>query len=282
MNIIDTHCHYNLEPLFSESQGWEHVWQEAQAAGVQKSIVVGTSLETTQHALEIAALSPRLFATAGIHPGEVTEFCKQDSTASELQQVISTQLEQLESTLQKATKKPVAIGELGLDYFHYQKQYSTSREWQTWKTAQHVLAAAQLTLANKLQLPALLHVRSVDDTAYWDMLALLEQAQLSTPFVLHCASGPLSYISKALALGAYVSVAGNVTYKNADNIRAIVQVTPADRLLVETDAPYLPPHPYRGQTCRPAMIQLTVAYLEKELSIDPAQLVKNAETLFSI
>ena len=270
--IIDTHCHYNLDPLYSENGGWQARWQEAQAAGVQSSIVVGTSAETSQIALEIARTDSNLFAAVGIHPGEV----------GEPSEPVATQLEKVTELLKNKPQQLVAVGEFGLDYYHYQQTSSATEDWQHLKLAQLALARQQLVLASQAHLPALLHVRSTDDSAYWDMLELLKDAHLTAPFVLHCASGPLSYITSALELGAYVSIAGNVTYKNAENIRAIVAVVPPDRLLVETDAPYLPPVPHRGSICQPAMIQLTVEYLQNTLGVKPEQLLHNARQLFSV
>lgn len=280
MNLIDTHCHYNLEPLWSTNGGWQTHWQAAQAAGVSESIVVGTSLASSQRALDISASEKKLHAAVGLHPAEVSQFGI-DSTA-DVEQAVTAELEKLIQLIKNTEQQPVAIGEIGYDYFHYQRSYADATEWQHFKVAQQLLVTKQLELAAELNLPALLHVRSTDDTAYWDTLDALKAVQLSKPFVLHCASGPLTYISDALELGAYISIAGNVTYKNADAIRAIVTLTPKDRLLIETDAPYLPPTPHRGKMCEPAMIQLTAQYLEQELQVDLDQVYANTKEVFSL
>ena len=110
---------------------------------------------------------------------------------------------------------------------------------------------------------------------------LQKHKKSNLPFILHCASGSTEYIKKAVEMGGYVGIAGNVTYKNADAIREIVKATPADRLLLETDAPFLPPHPHRGKTCEPWMIELTAQYLQEHCSVSMEQVYKNTQHVFT-
>jgi TatD DNase family protein len=254
--IIDTHVHYNLEPFFL---GWQEHWQKAQEHGVEKSIVVGTDLETSQRALQIAQTEKNLFAAVGIHPGEIMQDKVFEKSFAELSD--------------KINEKVVAIGETGLDYFHLENDAQKT----ALIAAQQNHFRAHIRLAKNTHLPLIIHVRDREETAYWDVLRILEEENFSGKYILHCVSGPLPYIKKALKMGAFCSIAGNITYKNAQHIREIVDTIPADRLLLETDAPFLPPQEFRGKPCEPWMISLTAAYVEKELRVDLAQVAENAQ-----
>jgi TatD DNase family protein len=227
--IIDTHLHYNLEPL---SLDWERYLAEAQSAGVKKAIVVGTDLETSKTAVELVGKTSGLFATVGIHPHEALALASIDESIELLSQLIS--------------KKVVGIGETGLDY----AQHPPEQE----KEAQMKLFTAHIRLAKEKKLPLTIHCRD----AYEDMLEILGKER-PPAFVLHCMSGELPYFQSALQLGAYISFAGNVTYKNAEKLRELARNTPQNRIFVETDAPFLSPGKYRGKfPCEPAFITETV------------------------
>lgn len=283
MPLIDTHCHYNMEPLFAN---WRAHWQTAQTHGVEKSIVIGTDLETSQRALEIAQAEQNLYAAVGVHPHDtetLVNFAALESLVSQPQ--------------------VIAIGETGLDYF----RLPTDETRSAIIAAQHAAFRRHIELALTHHKLLIVHVRDQEtpekptlDNAYWDALRILseyypattsaaptdklseatnlsqqmyvnaqhlidlysagDQSQAPT-FILHCVSGPLAYIDQAVALGAYFGIAGNVTYKNAERIREIVKKVPAQQLLLETDAPFLPPQQHRGTTCEPWMIAETAAAL---------------------
>ncbi len=266
--IIDTHCHYNLPPL---SENWQSHWKKAQEFGVKKSIVVGTSVETSQLAIHIAQQEKNLFCTIGIHPHVYQDAIEEGSLTD-----ITEQYSQLESLMSQP--KIVAIGEAGLDYFHLE---NTSRRNEIIELQKSGLRM-QISLAKKFQKILILHVRDKSEQAYWDILGILKEEKFSGTFVLHCVFGPIAYLKEALHRGAYVGVAGNVTYKSAEAIRNLVRATSFDHLLLETDAPYLPPTQYRGQVCEPWMISQTAAFLQKELSIESEQLALNASSLFKL
>jgi len=247
--IIDTHCHYNMEPLYPE---WRTHWQKAQANGLVRSIIPGTDLETSRRAVEIAEQEPALQALVGIHPGLIIE-----STVS-----LPDSLRELEALL--SSDKVVGIGEIGLDYFHTtsEDERAQQREW----------LAAQLELAQKYSVPIALHVRDkespeerVAGNAYWDTMSALEASGFTGEFVLHCVSGPVSYVTQLVAKGAFVSFAGNLTYPKAQAIREYLKLVQPNKILCETDAPYLPPQQYRGQVCEPWMIRHTAEYLQQQL-----------------
>lgn len=267
MQIIDTHCHYNLEPLWPE---WQKHWVSAQASGVTHSVVVGTNVTTSRQALEIAASEANLRVAVGIHPSEYQEQLETPATFDN-QQVSLTEIDTLASQA-----KVVAIGETGLDYFRLPDDQALQTQI---KAAQQAAFEGHLVLAKKHDLPVIVHVRDVGEAAYWDVLALLKKHSLTQPFILHCVSGPIEYVKQALDLGAYLGLAGNLTYKTADHLRSIAKIAPADRLLLETDAPFLPPVPHRGQTCEPWMIAKTALFLQTELGLNLDQLHANSQFL---
>lgn len=265
MKIFDTHCHYNMSPLY---ENWQEHWQKAQEHGVVGSVVVGTNIETSKRAVEIAAQEENLHAAVGVHPYVYTSIDARD---------LPTQLVAHQSVLAMLLKQHpvVAIGETGLDYFRLTDE---NREVAIRNQQQALIM--HINLANEFEKVLILHVRDKEEQAYWDTLQIVkEHYQFKKPFILHCVSGPKAYIEEALTLGAYIGVAGNVTYPSADSIREIVTLVPSDRLLSETDAPFLPPKAHRGKQCEPWMIAETVEFLQTQLEKDPQQLFLNGQTL---
>ncbi len=289
MTIIDTHVHYNLEPLYSgtipqhfkddiklKSKNWKDHWKKAQKHGVSKSIVVGADVLSSHIASDIAEDDDALYATIGIHPHEFDEIFEEQ---------VAADLAEFDSLIANTTSI-VAIGEVGLDYYHLPSGGNRRKKI---IEAQKFGFEQQIQLAKKHKLPLIIHVRDKDmpekqeqGNAYWDTLEIVRSKKIENiiPLVFHCISGPLSYIQAIVELGGYVGFAANITYKNAEHMRDIFQHVPDNRRLVETDAPYLPPQQYRGSVCEPWMIEKTVQFMKKEFSIDPHQLVTNAERVF--
>ena len=278
--IFDTHCHYNLEPLYSD---WQRHWQKAQSHGVTQAIVVGTDLHSSRVATIIAEKEPDLFAAVGIHPDEYNSPSDED---------IDTDEKKLHSII---GKKIVAIGETGLDYFRLTPTSAIDQTMiETAKTAQQQALRMHFRLAAEHNLPVILHARDretpeeqTEGNAYWDILTVMqkflaEEKNKLPGFVMHCLSGPKNYVKAMLKLGAHAGIAANVTYPNAHHLRELVQLVPPDRLLVETDAPFLPPQAYRGQTCEPWMIAETSAFINKTYELNEDLLLKNAKVLFKI
>jgi TatD DNase family protein len=273
-SIIDTHCHYNLEPLWDPTQenAWKTHWSAAQERGVITSIIIGTEFDSSSHAVSMASSQPNLWASVGIHPNHVT-----DASLTELPDVWQLGL--------IINPKVVAVGETGLDYFRMDTDPQIAEQT---RTLQQQALLAHLQFAMQHDLPVILHVRDqklpdeiTSGNAYWDTYQLVKDHYQGTqPVILHCVSGPVSYLKKMLELGAYVGVAANVTYPSAEPIRQLVAATPVDRLLLETDAPFLPPQGYRGQTCEPWMIAHTSEYLQETFAISPQQLIENTYRLF--
>ncbi len=246
--MIDTHAH-----LDACEDAPADLVQRAAAAGVAAIVSIGAGIESCRRTLAIAAAEPAVHAALGIDP---------HSAAAE-----NGRLDELRALVDGSPA--VAVGETGLDY-HYGRE--TARE-------QRVAFAGQLELARSLGLPVVIHCRAaVDDTA-------AELRGFTGTVVLHCFSEP-GLLPVALERGYYASFAGNVTYPGASDLRAAAAAVPSDRLLVETDSPYLAPQPRRGRPNEPANIAHTVRALAEVLGEDPGELAArteaNARAAFSL
>jgi TatD DNase family protein len=248
--LVDTHCHLAADQ-FAEDRA--AVLERAWAAGVGHLVVIGETPETAERALELAAADRRVSATAGLHPHEATRWSPE-----------------LAGWLARALADPrvVGAGEMGLDY-HYDH---SPRE------AQRVAFDAQLDLAEAAGKPAVIHAREADD----DVAAVLRNHPRCRAILHSFSSGP-GLLRAGLDLGHYVSFSGMVTFKNWGADAAIRQV-PADRLLVETDAPYLAPVPHRGKRNEPAFVARTAERLAAVRDVEPARLIEetgaNARRVF--
>lgn len=293
--IIDTHCHYNCEPLLSEIGAH---WQTALEHKVVGGICVGTNLQTSSVALDIAQQFAGMFASVGIHPEEYTELIKNsltgDSYSEELlEKTLKQHTKEFEIIVTEAihqkNKKLVAIGEIGLDYYKL-KVKGIKRELV--EKTQKQLFRMQLGIAFQHTLPIILHVRDQADrteqNAYYDTYSIVSEyvkqyttEQKTTPkIILHCASGPIDYIQNFIALGSYIGFAGNITYENASDLQTIFEITPTDRLLLETDAPFLAPNEKKGQVCEPQYITQTAEFLHSKYGLKLDILLANTLTVF--
>ncbi len=289
--MIDTHCHLNLPPLSDDPAKY---WEESQDQGVTNAVIVGADINSSKLAVEIAR-ELKLKAAVGIHPEEAggqvqgardqeREDSENKRTEARGREIAETRGQgqeareknsYLKDELEKLLTDDVvcAIGECGLDY-----SSCTSENLEKLQENQRNLFELQLELALSHRLPLIIHCRNtrkvtdiVTWDAYTDLLTLLENAKKQygelPHFVLHCASGSVSYVKRAVALGAYVSFAGNVTYPSATAIRDLLAVVPFDRLLVETDSPFLSPQSQRGKINTPAGVMETARFLADFLQI---------------
>jgi TatD DNase family protein len=222
MRLFDTHCHLN-DPAYQADLA--AVLKRARAAGVVRMLVVGYDLPSSQQALALAEAEDGIYAAVGIHPHDAAG-------------VTTADLVRLEEML--AHPKAVALGEIGLDY-HYEN--SPRRE-------QQEVFRAQLALAQKVGKPVVIHGRE----AHADLVAALKAEGDRYQGVMHCYSGSKEAAREYLDLNLYISVAGPVTFKNARKLLEVVPMLPPERLLLETDAPYLTPHPWRGRRNEPACL----------------------------
>ncbi len=261
--LVDTHAHLDA-PRFAEDR--DEVVSRAHQAGVDAIITCGADLASSRQALDLCNTYPGMWATVGVHPHEAQSVCAEQDG----QWLID---DDLDRTLRKLADNPqvVAIGEIGLDY-HYD---FAPRE------AQGAVFAAQVALAVALDLPAVIHCREADD----DLIELLERAPALPRGVLHCFLGSPRLAEWALAHGFYLGVAGPITFARMEWLAEILAAAPAERLLVETDCPYLAPHPRRGQRNEPAFVTYVAAKLAevRGLSIEAlAELTaRNARELFN-
>jgi TatD DNase family protein len=227
--LVDTHAHL-MDPAFGDDL--VAVLQRAAEAGVGTIVCVGYDLESSRAAVALAREHSGLLATVGLHPNYLAE--APPDWLSEVRALA-------------AAPRVVGIGETGLDYY---RTYTP-------RDVQQAGFTAQLKLGAELGLPVVVHCRDAEA----DVLTALQQQPRGerAPGVLHCFSGSTTTMHAAVAAGYYISMAGTVTFKNAAELRAVAAEVPDDRLLVETDCPYLSPVPHRGQRNEPAHVRLTAA-----------------------
>jgi len=230
--LIDSHCHLDMDDFAADRDG---VLAQAAAAGVSAMVTIGAGgpLEANERAVALAAAHAPLYATVGVHPHEAS--LATDAVIAALEALL-------------AQPKVVAIGETGLDYF-----YDNSPRPQ-----QRAAFAGFIQLARTRRLPVVVHLRDADGDALDIMRA--EHAG-ETGGVIHCFSGDAASARAFLDVGFHISFSGIVTFKNAAALREAARIVPADRLLVETDAPFLAPVPYRGRRNEPALVVQTAATL---------------------
>lgn len=253
MPLVDTHCHLQMEQ-FDEDR------DEVLARSLEVLdwlVVIGDDLPTSEGAFSL--LQPGVYATVGVHP----------YYAATLDDAVEGRLREM-----AAHERVVGLGEMGLDYFKYND------------TPRDVQAAAfrrQLELAIELKLPVVIHNRDSTD----DLCAILDEyADRLVGGVLHCFAGSPEFVQTGVDWGFHISFAGNVTFKKAEELRVAAKAVPLDRLLVETDAPYLAPVPVRGKRCEPGFTTHTAAFVAELLGMPYDELAavttRNAERLYQI
>jgi TatD DNase family protein len=248
--LVDSHCHLDFPDFADELNA---VVARAEAAGVGRLVTISTRVKRHAQVLAIAERFPNVTCSVGTHPHHAHE--ELDITADEL--IARTQ-----------HPKVVAIGEAGLDY-HYD---NSPRDAQAEGFRTHI-AAARAT-----KLPLVIHSRQADD----DMAHILEHEMGKGPFsaVLHCYTGGAELARRAVALGHYIGFTGIVTFKNSDALRAIAADVPADRFLVETDAPYLAPTPYRGKRNEPAYVARVAQVLAEVRGVSADEIARQTTENF--
>ncbi|HKP17245.1 MAG TPA: TatD family hydrolase [Gaiellaceae bacterium] len=237
--MIDTHAH--LEACANSPDA---LLERARSAGVRRILAVGSTIDTCRAALELAEREEGVFAVLGIHPHEAA---REGGRLDELAELL-------------AHPCAVAVGETGLDFYRDRAPRERQRE----------VFAAQLELATRTRKPVVIHTRAAED----DTLAALDGFHGTV--VLHCFSSA-AMLPRALERGYYVSFAGNVTFPKASDLRLAATQVPADRLLAETDSPYLAPQPVRGKPNEPAYVVHTLAALAEARGEDAAELEQQIE-----
>jgi len=221
--LIDTHCHLDFPDFKYDT---DKVIENALGQGVEKIINIGSSLKGSIASLELARRYPFIYASVGIHPHAAEGFNPQ----------IFDQIKDLAKN-----QKVVAIGEIGLDYY---KNYSSV-------SSQKKMFGAFLELAKELNLPVIIHSRQAQNDIL-DMLKII----LPHPVQIHCFSADKEFMQRCLELGFFISFTCNITYKNASLLRQLIKDIPLERLLLETDSPFLPPEGLRGRRNEPANVKI--------------------------
>lgn len=259
MNFIDSHCHIDGSSFDSDR---DEVVQRAKDAGVVAMLNIGTGNPhdgEIARAVEIAEMYENVFASVGVHPHDAKLY---DDSAEE--------------TLTNLTKseKVIAWGEIGLDYYYDHSPRDVQRD----------VFIRQIRTAKKLDLPIIIHSRDADDETVEILKA--ECSYENFKGIMHCFGGTAAMASELMKIGFMISFAGNVTFKKADNLRDAAHVVPLEKLLIETDCPFLTPIPFRGKRNEPSFVVHTAKFLadfyEIELETLARQTTANFQSFFNL
>ena len=254
MEFFDSHAHYNDEK-FKEDR--EELIQKIYNEGVTRIINAGYSLESSKQALEIAKNYDFMNVIVGISPNDIEEFKEED-------------LKEIEKLANN--EKVVAIGEIGLDYYWNKENKDLQKE----------VFISQIEIANKLNLPIVIHTRE----AIYDTLEILKNNTCNKKGIFHCCPLNVDLVREGLKLGFYISFAGPITFKNSKNADEIMKMVPLDRILIETDSPYLSPEPLRGKRNDSRNVKYMAQKIADVKRITLEEVAKttynNAKTIFGI
>ncbi len=258
--LYDNHCHLEIQDG-DEAMSLDEQLERAASVGIVGVVQAGGDVESSRWSAWAAASHPRVLAAVAIHPNEAPAY----AAAGQLGEAIEV-IDEL-----AAQPRVRAIGETGLDFFRTEPEGLD---------AQHESFEAHIALAKKHDIAMQMH----DRDAHEAVLETLERVGAPERTVFHCFSGDADMARIAAERGYYLSFAGNITFKNAQNLRDALAVTPLDRILVETDAPFLTPTPYRGRPNAPYLVPVTVRFMAAELDMDPdalaAQLAANTLAVY--
>ena len=269
--MIDVHCHLNFH---SFEKDYDEVIKGAFQAGVTKIINVGTKIDSSEKAVELAQKYENLYAIVGVHPHHSDKITSDNKKGD-----WTTNLESL-------AKKPkvVAIGEIGIDYYRYKSNDIVDPK------IQKEVFIRQIELAHKLKLPLQIHNRHAGNDIL-DILSNHKQYLMAPPGMFHCMSGDLQFLKKVLNLGFYVGFDGNITYRGIApgeiiELKELVEYAPLDRIVTETDSPFLAPEPMRGKRNKPEYVIITAKLIAtiKALFFEKieAETTRNAIKLFNL
>lgn len=260
MKFIDTHAHLNFKAFADD---FDEVIKRSFAEGIEKIIVVGSQFTTSKRAIKLAEEYENIYAAIGIHPIHASF-----SDFEKLKKIVNH-------------PKVVAIGETGLDYYSSELRAQSSK---LDKDKQKELFKMQLELASELDLPVIIHSREADD----DVLKQLKIASKELPKrgVVHCFLGSLEFAKRVLDLGFLIGFTSIITYPKTSELRKVVEKVPLEKILIETDSPYLAPQAYRGQRCEPWHVKEVAKKIAEIKGISLKEVAKtttqNAQKLFKI
>lgn len=263
MEFFDSHAHLD-DTRFDEDR--ETLIQEIKKAGITKFVSAGYSIEGSKKGLELSKQFEYIYTTCGISPNDIPQ------TEEALWKDIDEIRHLVESNLE--SKKIVAIGEIGLDY--YWEKDLQRREWQ------RQAFIKQIEMANSFELPIVIHTRE----AVMDTLEILKENIVNKKGIFHCCPLNRELVKEALKLGFYISFAGPVTFKNSKNANEIIQMVPNDKMLIETDSPYLAPEPVRGTRNDPKNVKFIAQKVADVKNMPLEEVAKityeNAKKIFDI
>ena len=249
--LIDSHCHLEYKGLVEDQAG---VLARARAAGIGGFLNISTRQREWDQVIATATREADIWASVGIHPHEADAHADLG-----------------EAVLLAATEHPrvIAIGETGLDYYYDHSDRATQR----------ALFRSHIAVARQTGLPLIIHTRDAED----DTAAIIadEMAQGAFPALIHCFTASAEFGRKMLELGLTISISGIVTFKNAKDLQEVATSLPEDRLLVETDAPFLAPVPHRGRPCEPAFVADTARFVAQLRGVEPEALAEQTTRNFA-
>jgi TatD DNase family protein len=222
--IIDSHCHLDYEPLINNI---DQILLNAKKNDVTKLLTIGTSLESSKKVLDIINKYSNVYGAIGIHPNSTT------NNVEKLDDILA---------LKNNNKKVIAFGETGLDYFYKRSEKND----QIFAFEKHI----EFSIAENV--PVIIHTRDADD----DTISIIKKYYKKTNFLIHCFTGTLDFAKKLLDLNCIISFSGIITFKKSNNLRDVVKYVPLEKMLIETDSPYLSPDPFRGKSNEPANVKI--------------------------
>ncbi len=254
--VVDNHCHLDIErgdddPALTVGEALSR----AASVGVPRIVQIGCDLPGARWAVETAQAHDEVVAGVALHPNEAPRLAAQGDLEEALAEI---------GRLARSSDRVRAVGETGLDYF---------RTGDDGRAAQHTSFRAHIELAKELDKTLVVH----DRDAHEDVLRVVDDLGAPARWVMHCFSGDAAFARACLDRGAYLSFAGTVTFKNAERLRAALRATPLDRILVETDAPFLTPMPHRGRTNASYLVPLTVRSMATTCKLDLTELCQAIE-----
>ena len=236
-NLIDSHCHLYYEPYINDIQA---TINDCKKYNISKLLSIGVDLPTSKLNIELAEKYKEIYCTVGIHPN-LTTAIKKDH------------LEELQSLI-NLSNKIIGIGETGLDYYRDHD-----------KKLQFFYFEEQIKIAKKFNLPVIIHTRDAEDDTYSIIKKYFDN---NLKFIIHCFSGSVEFATKCIDLGGYISFSGNITFNNAESIRAVCKQIDIERILIETDSPYLSPYPFRGKKNHPTNVRYVCDKISEIKKID--------------
>jgi TatD DNase family protein len=222
--IIDSHCHLDYEPLINNI---DQVLLNAKNNNIISLLTIGTSLESSKKVLDIVDKYPNVYGAIGIHPNSTT------NNLDKLDDILA---------LKKKNKKIIAFGETGLDYFYKRSE----KKDQIFSFEKHI----EFSIAEHV--PVIIHTRDADG----DTISIIKKYYKNTNFLIHCFTGTLDFAKNLLDLNCLISFSGIITFKKSNDLRDVVKYVPLEKMLIETDSPYLSPDPFRGKSNEPANVKI--------------------------